>query len=282
MNAAPLTVAQALTEATSRGLPRTEAQWLLCAVLDQTRAWLITHDDDLLSAADQARWQRWLAQRLDAVPLAYLTGRREFFGLPLQVTPDVLDPRPDTEILVEWALETLRDAPAGAGVLDLGTGSGAIALGVQHARPDLRVTGVDASEPALAVARANGQRLGLPVRWLQGSWFEPVAGEQFWLVVSNPPYLAPDDPHLPALRHEPRSALVAAGAGLADLAHLVQQAPAHLVPGGWLLLEHGHDQGEAVARHMHQAGWLGVTHRQDLAGHVRCTGGHVSALRERA
>ncbi len=267
------TLAEALSAAQAQGLPRLDAQLLLAHVLQQQRTWLITHDDDRLTAAQHTRWQSLVAQRLDDVPLAYLTGQHEFYGLMLQVSPAVLDPRPDTETLVDWALDCLAQTSSGAQVLDLGTGSGAIALALRHARPDAHVTAVDLSPDALAVAQRNGQTLGLPVRWRQGAWFAPVQDEQFDLIVSNPPYLTDDDPHLPALRHEPRQALCAGADGLDDLRLIATQAPQHLQPGGWLLVEHGYQQAEAVATLLQAQGLIHVSHRQDLAGHQRCTGG---------
>lgn len=269
------TLAEALREAQTRGLPRLDAQLLLAHVLQQPRTWLITHDDDRLNEAQQACWQSLVAQRLDDVPLAYLTGQHEFYGLMLQVSPAVLDPRPDTETLVDWALDRLAEMAPGPRVLDLGTGSGAIALALRHARPDADVTAVDRSPAALAVAERNGRALGLPVHWRPGSWFTPLVGEQFDLIVSNPPYLSDDDPHLPALRHEPRQALCAGADGLDDLRRIAAQAPLHLRPGGWLLVEHGHQQGEAVATLLLAHGFSAVSHRHDLAGHTRCTGGQM-------
>lgn len=277
MTTAPATVtlADALRQARARGVDKLDAQLLLSHLLERPRTWLLAHDDTVLDAAQLDRWHALVAQRADAVPLAYLTGWHEFHGLPLQVSPAVLDPRPDTETLVDWALDTLRatdvDAPR---VADLGTGSGAVALALQHSWPAAVVTAVDLSADALAVARANGQRLGLAVDWRQGDWFEALQpGERFDLIASNPPYIAQGDAHLPALRHEPALALTSGADGLDAIRHLVTHAPDHLHPGGWLLLEHGHDQGEAVAALLRQRGFSAVQHRHDLAGHVRCTGG---------
>lgn len=267
------TLAEALRDAQDQGLPRLDAQLLMTHVLQQPRTWQITHDDHRLTTAQHSCWQSLVAQRLDDVPLAYLTGQREFYGLPLQVGPAVLDPRPDTETLVDWALQCLDQAAPGARVLDLGTGSGAIALALCHARADADLTAVDQSPDALAIAERNGQMLGLPVQWHVGSWFAPLQGQRFNLIVSNPPYLSEDDPHLPALRHEPRDALCAGADGLDDLRHIVAHAPDHLVPGGWLLLEHGYQQAAAVAALLQARGFTGVDHRRDLAGHQRCTGG---------
>ncbi|MGY0202023.1 peptide chain release factor N(5)-glutamine methyltransferase [Leptothrix sp. BB-3] len=267
----PKTVAAALAHARAAGLDRIDRDMLLAALLGRDRTWLLTHDDHALDAAQAARWIDWCARRAAGEPVAYLTGWHGFHGLELQVTPAVLDPRPDTETLVDWALDLLADRPAPT-VVDLGTGSGAIALAIRHRQPAARVVAVDRSAAALAVARGNGERLGLAVDWRHGSWFEPLAGERHDLIVSNPPYIRADDPHLPALRHEPLDALVAGEDGLADLRQLIGGAPAHLVDGGWLLLEHGHDQADAVAAQFAAAGWRDISHRLDLGGHRRCTG----------
>lgn len=273
-------VHQALAQARAAGLERLDAQRLLQHLLQQGRAWLLAHDDAALSPAQAAAWQALLARRVAGEPLAYLTGEREFHGLPLQVSPAVLVPRPDTETLVDWALALLAGPLAALDrpqVADLGTGSGAIALAVKHGCPRAEVRASDASTQALAVAHANGQRLGLEVIWLAGSWWQPYrdsAAPALQLALSNPPYIEAGDPHLPALRHEPLSALVPPGGeGLASLREIVQGAAPRLAPGGWLLLEHGHDQADAVAALLQAAGFVDVQHRQDLGGHRRCTGG---------
>lgn len=268
----PTTLAQALRQAQQAGLERIDAQLLLLHLLGQnSRAWLLTHDEQPLTPAQAQRYAALCAQRLDAVPVAYLTGCKEFFGLPLQVDSRVLDPRPDTEILVEWALEHMApNTPCR--VADLGTGSGAIALALQSQRPQAQVTAIDASADALAVAQANAQRLQLPVRFESSSWLTSVDG-RFDLIVSNPPYICQDDPHMAALRHEPRQALTSGVDGLDDIRAIAAQAPGHLHPGGWLLLEHGWDQAEAVQAILHSAGFAAITSRQDLAGQWRCTGG---------
>ena len=274
MSEPALTLDQALRDAQQRGLDRLDAQLLLLHALGRDahdRAWLIAHDGQVLTPAQSAHWAALVQHRLDGQPVAYLLGEREFFGLRLQVDTRVLDPRPDTETLVEWALSHLP-TDAATRVLDLGTGSGAIALAVQHARPHAEVWAVDASAEALAVARANAQRLGLALHLRHGHWFAPVEGP-FDLIVSNPPYIAEDDPHLAALRHEPRGALVAGHDGLDDIRHIVQAAPTHLRAGGWLLLEHGHDQAEAVRALLAEAGLVQVQSRADLAGIARCSGG---------
>ncbi len=269
-----MTLAQALRQAQSLGLERLDAQWLLLALLGrpaQDRAWLLAHDDQALPEDTEARWASWLQQRQQGVPLAYLIGRKSFYNLDLQVDARVLDPRADTETLVDWAVERVRELTSPA-VLDLGTGSGAVALAVAHLCPQARVSASDVSPDALAVAQGNAQRLGLPVQFVLGDWFLPWAGQRFDLIASNPPYVAESDPHWPGLRHEPRLALAAGADGLDALRCLVDQAAAHLHPGGWLLLEHGHDQADAVQALLHARGWQQVQSRLDEAGIRRCTG----------
>ncbi|WP_067065607.1 peptide chain release factor N(5)-glutamine methyltransferase [Roseateles chitosanitabidus] len=269
----PLTVLGAERAAVAAGLSRQEAQYLLQALLNVSRAWLISHDGDPLDEATTDRFRHWLDRRLDEVPLAYLVGEKEFFGLMLRVTPETLIPRPDTELLVQWALERL-DGPRAPRVVDLGTGTGAIALAIKSGRGDADVRMVDASPGALAVALENAGRLGLAVDGHLGSWFEPLAGQPlFDLIVSNPPYVAGDDHHLDALRHEPRMALTPEGDGLDDLRHLVRAAPDWLRPGGWLLLEHGWDQAEAVMALLRARGFVDVENRRDLGGQPRASGG---------
>lgn len=275
----PTTVAAALAQAQAGGLPRLEAQWLLLATLRQApagRAWLVREDGRLLSPDEQQEFARLCQQREAGVPLSYLTGHKAFYGLDLQVDDRVLDPRGDTETLVDWALELLPPQ-ASCRVADLGTGSGAIALALAQQRPQATVWATDASADALAVAAANAQRLQLPLTLRQGHWLRPLAGQHFDLMASNPPYIAADDPHLPALQHEPREALVSGIDGLDDLRVLCARAPAHLLPGGWLLLEHGHDQAAAVRALLRQAGLQQVQSRRDLAGIERCSGGRKPA-----
>ncbi|MDO5691691.1 MAG: peptide chain release factor N(5)-glutamine methyltransferase [Pseudomonadota bacterium] len=268
------TLSDALLHWQARGLPRLEAQMLLLHVLGQpthARAWLLAHDTAPLPAAAATRLQALVTRRLAGEPLAYLTGEKAFHGLTLRVDARVLDPRDDTETLVDWALALLpADAPCR--VLDLGTGSGAIALAVARQRPLARVMAVDASEDALTVAMDNARRLGLHADFRLGDWFAPVAGERFDLIVSNPPYIADTDPHLPALAHEPHQALVSGADGLDDIRRIVAQAPAHLAPGGWLLLEHGWDQADAVRGLLGATGFAQVQSRRDLAGIERCSG----------
>jgi release factor glutamine methyltransferase len=266
-------IADALNAARALGVARLDAQWLLEHLLGRPRSWLLAHDDTELSAAQADALNAGLARRAAGEPLAYVLGEREFRSLALRVTPAVLVPRPETELLVDWALERL---PTGAAldVVDLGTGSGAIALALQHERPGLRMVASDASAAALAVARGNALRLRLPVQFVQGDWWAPLHGRRFGLAVSNPPYVAGDDPHLAALRHEPRGALTPEGDGLAALRRIVYGAPGHLLPGAWLLLEHGHDQAEAVRQMLLDAGFEAAQTRHDLAGLPRCTGAH--------
>ncbi len=267
-------IAQALAQAQAQGLARIDAQLLLLHTLGRApgdRAWLLAHDTDPLDAAAWARFGQLCRRRAAGEPVAYLTGTKEFYGLPLQVDARVLDPRPDTETLVDWALEAVAALPAPR-VVDLGTGSGAIALALQRQRPTAQVTAVDASADALAVARANALRLGLPVHLRHGHWLDGIDGP-FDLIVSNPPYIAEGDPHLAALAHEPAQALASGADGLDDIRAIVQQAPARLAPGGWLLLEHGWDQADAVQALLSAAGFTLVQSRADLAGVPRCTGG---------
>jgi len=272
----PATVGAALAAARALGVERLDAQWLLAHHLGRSRSWLLAHDTDALPAAVATAFLADLRRRASGVPLAYLTGTREFHGLALHITPDVLDPRPDTETLVDWGLDLLAGELAGVAqpqVVDLGTGSGAIALAVKHACPRAEVRATDASPSALAVARGNGERLGLAVTWLAGDWWQAVPPPPVHLALSNPPYIAAGDPHLPALRHEPQAALTPGGDGLAAIEALIAGAAGHLLPGAWLLLEHGHDQGVAVRRRLARAGFEQVGTRRDLAGHERCSGG---------
>jgi release factor glutamine methyltransferase len=271
------TVTQAAAQAINMGLDRLDAQLLLLHVLRKPpseRAWLLAHDTDVLTTAQHTDFMALVQRRAANEPLAYLTGHKEFYGLDLHVDRRVLVPRPDTETLVDWALEVLSpsDAQKPLTVIDLGTGSGAVALAIQHTRPDVQVQAVDFSTDALAVAQANAQRLGLAVEFSQGSWLSDMT-DRFHLIVSNPPYIAARDPHLDALTHEPLQALASGSDGLDDIRQIIAQAPAHLHPEGWLLLEHGYDQADAVRDLLSQAGFTHVQSRCDLAGIERCSGG---------
>ena len=274
MNNTSPTLAQALNQARTLGLERIDAQLLLLHAVgrpDAGRAWLLAHDTDAMDEATHTQFIALCQRGVAGEPVAYLTGRKEFYGLPLQVDARVLDPRPDTETLVDWALEVIAPLTSPR-VVDLGTGSGAIALALQSQRADAKVLAVDASADALAVAQANAQRLGLPVRFQRSDWLQGVDGF-FDAIISNPPYIASADPHLAALTHEPLQALASGADGLEDIRTIVAQAPAHLQPGGWLLLEHGYDQADAVQALLTAQGFAHVQSRTDLAGIARCSGG---------
>lgn len=274
------TVAAALQAARALGVERLDAHLLLAHVLGQSRAWLLAHGDDALADAHAAAFQALAMRRAAGEPFAYLVGEREFHGLTLAVDAAVLVPRPDTETLVDWALDLLRgelrNLPEPA-VLDLGTGSGAIALALKNACPHARVWAGERSADALAVARANARRLALDVQFAHGDWWAALdAGAPvFDLVVSNPPYIVADDPHLAALVHEPLAALVSDEQGLGDIARIATGARGHLRAGGWLLLEHGWEQPAAVAAILARAGFGDVETRVDIEGRARCTGGRL-------
>ncbi|WP_353236126.1 peptide chain release factor N(5)-glutamine methyltransferase [Diaphorobacter ruginosibacter] len=273
----PRPITQCLADAARLGIARVDAQMLMLHAMGQpthARAWLITHDGDIPDAGQLARWESLCAQRLDGVPVAYLTGSKEFYGLSLQVDARVLDPRPDTETLVDWVLELFPGDGGGLRMADLGTGSGAIALALQRERPRAEIWAVDASADALAVAQANARRLGLAVRFAHGSWLSPLGGT-FDAIISNPPYIRSTDPHLAALRHEPLGALASGADGLDDIRLIVGQSIAHLKPGAWLLLEHGWDQSPAVQQLLRETGFSDVHSRNDLSGIARCTGGKI-------
>jgi len=273
-----LNTQQALLHARSLDIEPIDAQTLLLQVIQRSlhdRAWLLLNDTFELSIDQQAQFQQGLARLLDNEPLAYVTGWQAFHGLELQVTPDVLVPRADTETLVDWALAL--GLPQ-ARVLDLGTGSGAIALALKHQRPDWSVHAVDQSAQALEVAQANARRLQLDVLMKQSDWFSQVQG-RFDLIVSNPPYIAQGDPHLPGLVYEPQSALVSGPKGLDDLQTIIGQAPDYLNPQAWLLLEHGYDQASAVCELLWQNSFTEVQSRNDLAGIARCSGGRRAEVK---
>lgn len=279
----PLTVTQALQQAAALSLERLTAQWLLLHVLGrrrEERAWLLSNDDALLSREQGLAWQQALLRAKAGEPLAYITGERGFYGLTLHVDARVLDPRPDTETLVDWALQLMQGWPSPC-VLDAGTGSGAVALALQSQCASAQVWALDVSADALDVARANADRLQLPVRFVQSDWlaqWPSSAPPHFDLIASNPPYIEAGDPHLQALCHEPTLALVSGTDGLTAIHTLIAQAPARLKPGGWLLIEHGWQQAPAVRELLRAAGFGQVQSRSDLAGIARCSGGQwVSA-----
>jgi release factor glutamine methyltransferase len=268
-------VAAALALARGLGIERLDAQLIVAHAVGQTRAWVIAHEDAALDRGTARTVASLLERRAGGEPLAYLLGEREFHGLTLRVTPDVLVPRSDTETLVDWALALLAGLPAPR-VIDLGTGSGAIALAIKHACPRADVHASDLSEAALAVARANGRALGLAVQWHSGTWWQAAPAGRFDLALSNPPYVAPGDPHLAALRHEPAMALTPAsdsGDGLADIGRIVSGSVARLHRNAWLLIEHGADQGDAARAAFERAGFADVQTRPDLAARPRVTGG---------
>ena len=262
---------EALAQARAAGVARLDAHWLLGHLLSRPRAWLLAHAEEALPAAAQAAWPALMARRAGGEPLAYVLAEHEFCGLALTVTPAVLVPRPETEGLVLWALERLNGL-ACPSVIDLGTGSGAIALALLRARPDIDLLATDDSAHALAVAQTNAQRHALRLRLSHGDWWAAAGGARFGLALSNPPYIAAGDPHLSALAHEPLHALTSGQDGLDALRQLVAGAPDHLLPGAWLLLEHGHDQANAVQALLRERGFGAPQTRHDLAGLPRCTG----------
>ena len=249
-----------------------EARILLSHALQLSRVQLVTQSERLLTAEEAARVTSLFTRRLRGEPVAYILGEREFFGLMLHTTPDVLIPRPDTELLVELALDCMED---GSNVLDMGTGSGAIAIAMAHTRPDATVTALDASEAALAVARRNAERHQAKVRFLCSDWYGALGNERFDIIVSNPPYIVAGDPHLSQgdLRFEPVDALTDHDDGLSAIRAIVDGAPSHLASGGWILMEHGYDQAARVRELLVRQGFRDVQSWQDLAGIERVTGG---------
>lgn len=237
------------------------------------RAWLITHDNESLSEPAALAFQSLCQRRLTGEPLAYIVGSKPFFGLDLQVDKRVLVPRPDTETLVEWALTFDKTYC----VLDMGTGSGAIALAIKHSKPEWQVTALDASADALAVAQNNAKRLNLNINFIQSSWFDALLNDKFDskfnIIVSNPPYIVEGDWHMAALAHEPKQALTSGADGLEDIRQIIAQSPQFLSKNGWLLLEHGYDQSVAVRDLLVQRGFKQVQSKLDLAGIERCSGG---------
>jgi release factor glutamine methyltransferase len=255
-----------------------ETRILLCHALGLSRVQLITRSDTIPDAVAARRLADLLGRRLAGEPIAYIIGEREFYGLSFHVNPAVLIPRPETELLVELASERL---PPGGSLLDMGTGSGAIAVAIAHARPDARVTALDASAAALELARANAERHGARIAFLQSDWYAalPLPLQRFDLIVSNPPYIVAGDSHLSQgdLRFEPMDALTDHADGLAALRTIIRGAPSRLAAQGWLLLEHGHDQAQAVRALLLENGYAGVQSWRDLAGIERASGGIHSA-----
>jgi release factor glutamine methyltransferase len=267
-------VGQALAQA---GLVPVDAQVLLAHALRRDRAWLAAHRDDALSREDADTFFALAKRRREGEPVAYLTGVREFWGLSLAVTPDVLIPRPETETLVELSLSWLP-AEGALRVLDLGTGSGAIALALARERPQCAVVATDTSAAALDLARANAERLAIGCEFVQSDWYADVGSAPFDVIVSNPPYVAAGDPHLTEgdVRFEPPHALVAGDDGLHALRTIVAGAPARLAPNGALIVEHGYNQSEVVQELFRAAGFAQMTSRRDLAGIPRVVGGRTN------
>ncbi len=257
---------------------RYEVERLLMHVLKRDRAWLFAHATDPLPVDVQAAFGALLQRRIAGEPVAYLTGTRNFWTLELKVTPDTLIPRPETELLVELALERLPENTS-IRVADLGTGSGAIALAIASGRREVRVIGTDVSTAALAIANENARANDIHnVEFRHGSWFAPLDGERFQIVVSNPPYIAESDPHLRQgdLRFEPAGALSSGADGLDAIREIVLEAPRYLLAGGWLLMEHGWEQGDAIRALLEQAGFAEVSTAQDLEGRDRVTMGSIA------
>jgi len=255
---------------------RLDAELLLAAAIGKSRSYLHTWPERIVSSEDAEAYAGYLQRRRAGEPVAYILGQQGFWKIDLEVAPHTLIPRPDTELLVETALELQPASPAK--VLDLGTGTGAIALALASDCPAWQVTAVDRVDEAVALAERNRQRLGLGnVKVLASHWFSSLAGERFDLIVSNPPYIAAQDPHLVEgdVRFEPSSALVAGADGLDDLRLIVSEAPQYLLPGGWLLLEHGYDQADAVRALLAVQGFTEVASRKDLGGHERISLGRL-------
>ena len=273
----PFTIASWLRQQGSSA--RLELEVALCHALDCSRAHLLSHPEQQLTCAELKQLSHWTDQLCNHVPVAYLTGEQEFWGLSLSIDVRVLVPRPDTEILVECALECLPDAPASTQAralqaLDLGTGSGAIALAIAQERCDVDIHACDISAECLAVAEVNSRALGLPISLRLSDWFERI-DQRFHVIVANPPYIDSADPHLSQLQAEPRTALVAPNHGLADLQAIIERAPAHLHRDGWLLLEHGYDQGMATRELLTNRGFEQVGTRRDLGGNERVSWGQL-------
>jgi release factor glutamine methyltransferase len=276
--APPKTIRQALVEATHRLGDRIDAEILLSYVLDKPRSWLIAHADDTLLPDYAAAYALLLEQREAGEPVAYITGRRGFWSLDLEVTPATLIPRPETELLVELTLERLPiDRPCH--VLDLGTGSGAIALAIARERPAAQVTATDASSDALVVAQGNARRHHIGnISFVHGDWFAPLGDKRFDVIVSNPPYIESSDPHLQQgdLRFEPMSALASGIDGFDDIRRIIRDAGLHLLPGGWLLFEHGWRQGDAARALLRDAGFVELSTVRDLEDRDRVSVGRWS------
>lgn len=274
----PKTIAHALSAA-GKSIDHTDARILLAHVLAANHAFLLTHPEHVLTSQQEANFRHLVEQRSIGQPVAYLIGKREFYDLIFNVNAAVLIPRPETELLVEWALRLIPEHQS-CEILDLGTGSGAIAITIAKHKPQTRVTAVDLSTAALAVASRNAIELQVRnVDWITSNWFDELSDRKFDLIVSNPPYVAAHDPHLQRgdLRFEPQVALSAGEDGLACIAHIIQSAPQYLSPAGWLLLEHGYDQASQCKRLLAEKDFSNICSYPDLAGIMRVSGGQWNA-----
>jgi release factor glutamine methyltransferase len=277
-----LEIGEALEDATRQlspvsESPRLDAELLLARSLNVARSYLFAHPEEAMDPGAAGRFRAVLGKRMEGMPMAYITGEKEFWSMTLLVNPATLVPRPDTETLVNQALLRIPRRAA-TRVVDLGTGSGAIALAIARERPLCRVVATDISADALAVASLNARELAIPnVEFVAGNWIEPVAGQTFDLVVSNPPYVADDDPHLAALRHEPATALAAGPDGLDAIREIAAAAMSVLEPGGELLVEHGAEQADDIVSILQDNAWVETVQARDLAGHVRVSGGRKPA-----
>lgn len=274
------TISQALTFA-GRDIDRVDAYMLLQYVLDATHTYLLTHSDQMLTEQQSEEFRHLVKRRIEGVPVAYLTGERAFYDLTFKVNEAVLIPRPETELLIDLALQLISpDRPCR--VLDLGTGSGAIAITIAKHRPQSHVTAVDVSPAAMTVCQSNAQNLQIHnLQLIEGSWFDELSGERFDLIVSNPPYVVHGDPHLQQgdLRFEPQMALSAGSDGLSCINHIIDKAPDHLVENGWLLLEHGYDQASACRQLLQNRDFSNICSHPDLAGIMRVSGGQLNFVK---
>ena len=283
MSHLPASLGDALALARGR-IATVDARILLREASGATAAQLIAFQERPLAPEAAGLFLQWLERREAGEPVAHILGQREFYGLNLHITADVLDPRPDTETLVDWALSVLQTAASQwpiPTVLDMGTGSGAIALAIAKNHGSAKVTATDFSPTALAIAKHNAQVQQLPIEFKISDWWSHLKGQKWDVIVSNPPYIALGDPHLPALRHEPAMALISGSDGLDAIRKIIGDAPSHLNPQGWLLIEHGYDQANAVSQLLESAGFKCIEHRYDLAGNCRCSGGqwlHIEGL----
>ncbi|TXI19442.1 MAG: peptide chain release factor N(5)-glutamine methyltransferase [Nitrosomonas sp.] len=278
MDKQSITISQALAEA-HRHIDQIDARILLEHVLDVAHAFLLTYPDYVLTALQQEMYLHFVQSRMEGVPVAYLVGKRDFFDLTFKVSQAVLVPRPETELLVELALD-LTASGKPYRILDLGTGSGVIAITLARHRPQARIVAVDRSDDAIAIARWNAENLGVSnLRFIAGNWFDELSGEEFDLIVSNPPYVAESDPHLQQgdLRFEPLIALSAGKNGLTCIRHIIEAAPSHLVDSGWLLLEHGYNQADECRQLLQNKDFSNIRSYPDLAGIMRVTGGQINA-----